>query len=192
MRRWLVAIAAGVVLLRAAPVVNAQNLLPTPLRLSAFAVNMSNIGTGATSVVTIQIDRWGTAAERERLVNVLVQKGPERLLDALQDTRPVGRIWMPGTTGFDLRFAQVDAVGDGIHRIVIVTDRPIGVREALNRSRTVDYPFTLIQIQLDGQNRGDGRMSVATKITYSASTNSIILEDIASEPVRLQNVQIER
>ena len=32
------------------------------LEITAFAVNMSNIGTGASAVVEINIDRWSTPA----------------------------------------------------------------------------------------------------------------------------------
>ena len=58
---------------------------PLPLRLSAFAVNMSNVGpTGATRI-DITIQRWSTDAERQGLLTTFAEKGPDKLLDALQD-----------------------------------------------------------------------------------------------------------
>jgi hypothetical protein len=77
-------------------------------------------------------------------------------------------------------------VGDG-RRIVIATDRPIGFFEATNQGRTLDYPFTLIQMQLDKSGRGTGTMSYATKIV--ANDDMIELEDIASSPFKLTNIE---
>ncbi len=163
----------------------------TPFRLRAFAVNMSTVATGANSSVDIQIDRWSTTAEREKLKAVFLEKGPQRLLDALQDTRRVGFIRLPATVGHDLRYAQADPMEDGGQRIVIVTDRPISFQEASNRPRSFDYPFTLIQIHLDKQGQGEGRMSVATMITHNPKTNSVVLENYGSEPVRLNSVRVQ-
>ena len=33
------------------------------LEISAFAINMSTIGTGATAMVDITVDRWSTAED---------------------------------------------------------------------------------------------------------------------------------
>ena len=44
--------------------------------MTAFAVNMSNIGTGSNSNVNISVDAWSTAEEREMLITTMVEKGP--------------------------------------------------------------------------------------------------------------------
>ena len=46
-----------------------------PLRISAWAVNMSNIGTGSNATVEITIDRWSTATERENFIATFVENG---------------------------------------------------------------------------------------------------------------------
>jgi hypothetical protein len=58
--------------------------------------------------------------------------------------------------------------------------------EAANQPRTIDYPFTLIQLQLNKNDEGVGKASIATKITKT--DNYIELENFSSEPVRLNNV----
>jgi hypothetical protein len=166
-----------------------QNL---PLHLTANAINMSNIGTGQVGTVDITIDRWSGDNERERLLTTFTEKGPEKLLDALQDNKAVGRISAPGSIGYQLRYARLTKFGDGGAKIVALTDRPITGWEAINRPRSFDYPFTLVQLQLDSHGEGEGKLSVATKITYDQSEREIGLETYASEPVRLQNVHIQR
>jgi hypothetical protein len=163
-----------------------------PLRITSWAVNMSNIGTGANAIVDITIDRWSTDAERQGLLTTFFEKGPEKLLDALQDTKPVGRIRLPNTLGYDLRFARHMPQEDGGERFIIITDRRIGFAEARNRPRTIDYPFTLIEIRVGKDGKGEGKMSVATKISYNKKQNSVELENYSSEPVRLTNVKVEK
>ncbi|MGH9314485.1 MAG: hypothetical protein ACRD1S_14975 [Vicinamibacterales bacterium] len=172
---------------------NVAGQLPgVPLRITAWAINMSNIGTGANAVVDITINRWSTDTERQNLIDTFFKKGPDKLLDALQDTRPVGRIRFPNTLGYDLRFARHFKMDEGGERYVIMTDRRIGFAEARNRPRTIDYPFTLIEIRVNRDGKGEGKMSVATKITHNKKDNTVELEDYASEPVRLTNVKVEK
>jgi hypothetical protein len=57
------------------------------------------------------------------------------------------------------------------------------------RARIVDYPFTLIEMRLDKNNKGQGKMAVATKITLSKDKQHVELENYSSEPVRLTSIE---
>jgi hypothetical protein len=177
-----------------------QGALSLPLRLSAFAVNMSTVATGTTAVLDIRITRWSTAAEREKLVATAVEKGSDALLRALQKMPDHGRISIPGWTGpdphnarlgWELHYAFNTPGEDGGQRIGIATDRYIGFWEARNQPRTIDYPFTLIEIRLDNQGKGVGKMAVATKIEFDKKKKQMVLENYSSEPVRLNEVKVE-
>jgi len=166
---------------------------PTPpLRLTAFAVSMGTVATGATQRFDMTIDRWSTDAERDKLLSTFLERGPEKLLDAVQDAKPVGRVLMPATVGWDLRFARLHPLPEGGSQIILLTDRPVNFREARNQPRTMDYPFTLIEIRLKADGTGEGKASVATKITYNKKTKAVELENYSSEPVRLTTVKIEK
>jgi hypothetical protein len=166
--------------------------LPVPLKLTAFAVNMTNIATGGTNVVDIVINQWSPEPVRQRLIQTFVEKGPTKLLDALQDQKPVGYIKLPQTLGYDLRFARQVPLPDGGTKIISVTDRPINEFEAREQARTLDYPFTIIEIHLKKDLTGEGKISVATKITLNKKDNSVELENWESEPVRLTTVKISK
>ena len=170
------------------------------LEITAFAVNMSNIGPGASAVVEIDIDRWSTAAERENLITTMVEKKENELLKALQKMPSHGRFSIPGLVGPDphqlrlgnpLRYAWQTAQPEGGRRIVIATDRYIGFAEARNQPRTIDYPFTLFEIRVNKAGEGEGKMAVATKISFDKKKNAIELENYSSEPVRLNNVKVK-
>ncbi len=170
------------------------------LDITAFAVNMSNIGSGGNAVVEISINRWTTPEERQQLISAMLEKGSNALLSALQKTPSHGRFRIPGLVGpdphqlrlgYDLHYAWQVPLDEGGRRIVIATDRYIGVQEARNQPRTMDYPFTLFEIRVNKAGEGEGRMAVATMISFDKKKNTIELENYSSEPVRLQNLKIK-
>jgi hypothetical protein len=186
MRRLIVAaVCLAVFAALAAPPADAQEAE----RFNAWAVNLSNVATGSDAQVDILIKRWSTEAERNRLIETFMNKPQKALLDTLQKLPPVGVISTPGEVGWDLRYARQVPGEDGGRQIIIVTDRPMSFAEVANRPRTVDYPFTLIELRLDQDGFGEGRASVMTKITYDKENNTLELENFATEPVRLKQVK---
>ncbi len=170
------------------------------LEISAFAVNMSNIATGANAVVAITVNQWSTQAERERLINIMVAKGSKALLKELQEAPVKGRFRIPGqrqpdphhlALGLDIRYAWQAPLPEGGRRIFLAMDRYIGFQEARNQPRTIDYPFTLMEIRVDRNGKGEGKMSIATKIKFDKEKNVMELENYSSEPVRLNNVEVK-
>jgi hypothetical protein len=172
--------------------------LPAPIRLNAFGVNMSNIGTGATGMIDIRINRWSTAAEREKVITTMVEKGQDALLSLLQDLPSKGRLSFPAhqgpdpnnmRLGWDIRYAWTRPDPEGGHRIVVALDRYMSFWEIRNQPRTVDYPFTLIEIHMNKDGKGEGRMAYATKITFDKEKKTIELENYSTEPVRLNEIK---
>ena len=165
------------------------------------ALNMSNTATGANQTIRINIDRWSTPSQREHLITTFLEKKQDGLLKELDKQPVMGRFNFPGymgpdpnntmRLGTDIRYAMNFVLPDGGRRIVIITPRIIGFREEVNRPRTYDYPFSLFQMQFNKEGKGEGRMAYATQITFDKKTNSIELENYASEPVRLNNLELE-
>jgi hypothetical protein len=163
-----------------------------PERFTALAVNMGTPGRPGADTVEIQVDRWSTDQEREKLLTVLREQGPEKLLDTLQKLPRVGFIRTPDSLGYDLHYARKSQLPDQAERVIIATDRRIGFREAANRPRSIDYPFTLIEMRIKPDGEGEGKMSLATKITTEDNGQTIVLENYASQPVMLNAVKREK
>jgi hypothetical protein len=170
------------------------------LEMTAFAVNMSNIATGANNSVNLKVDAWSTAEERTMLITTLAEKGPEALLKALQKAPAKGRFWIPTLRGSDphnlrlgltLRYAWQSPLPEGGRRIVLAADRYIGFQEARNQPRTIDYPFTLFEIRVNKDGEGEGKLAYATKIGFDKDQKVLELENYSSEPVRLQNLKLK-
>jgi hypothetical protein len=161
-------------------------------RFSATAVNMQAPRGEVATPVDILVNRWSTDAERDQLLNTVMESGPERLLDVLQKMPRVGSIRTPDSIGYDLRFARHTPGPDGGERIVIVTDRPIGFWEASNQPRTIDYPFTVIELRIGSTGKGEGKMSIGAKITADKEDRTIVIENWAVQPVMLNDVRREK
>jgi hypothetical protein len=159
-----------------------------PEDITSTVIANNELGSGL-GTVQIRINRWSTDADRTRLITVLRESGPQALLKELQKMPSVGTIRTPNSVGYDLHYARQTPVGDG-RRIVIATDRPISYAEATYQGRTLDYPFTLLQMQLDSQGKGTVTMSYATKIV--ANDDVIELEDLASAPFKLTNIEAKK
>ena len=169
------------------------------LHISAWAVNMSNIGTGATAQVDFLVDRWSTEAEREMLITSMLEQGQDGLLKKLRAMPSHGRMRFPAwqgpdplhaALGWDLRYAWQTPLPDGGQRIVLALDRYISFWEQRNQPRTIDYPFTFIELRVDKNGEGEGKMSIATKVTFDKTKKVIELENYASEAVRLNKVKV--
>ena len=159
-------------------------------RFTAFAVDMSNLaGRTRAGTIDVIVDRWSTAQERDQLLTALREGGTDGLLRSLQKIKdPAGYIRTPGSVGYPLRFAWQIPVSDGGRRIIIATDRPVSFLEAATQPRTVDYPFLLIDMRLDGQGKGQGKLLPLAKVTANEE-HVVEIENYASEPVRLTEVR---
>ena len=185
---------------RTAAVVAAGLALATPLRsettrgretFTAFAVDIggSNRPTSA-SHVKITVDRWSTEDDTRRLVGVFTESGDDALLKELRKMKPLGRISTPDSIGYDLRYAAQAPLASGGRRIMIATDRPLTYWESVNRPRSVNYPFTFIEMRLDANGKGQGKMTIATKVNALGET--IELENYDLTPVQLSEIRSER
>lgn len=156
---------------------------------TAFAVDMSNTaGRTRAGTIDIIVNRWSTPQERDQLVSAFREGGNDALLRALQKIKePAGYIRSAGRIGYPLRFAWQTPSGDG-RRIIIATDRPVSFLEASTRPRTMDYPFMLIELRVDAQGRGQGKLLPLAKI-QADEDHVVEIENYASEPVRLTEVR---
>jgi hypothetical protein len=166
-----------------------QDSVVMPQRFNAFAVSLGGPrSTTGTAQLDIVINRWSTDAERKRLVEALKQSQDE-LLETLRDLKPVGYIRSATSIGYDLHYAHQVPGDEGGRRIFIATDRPMGFWEVARHARTVDYPFTLIELRMNREGEGEGKLSVATRVIASSDGKYVELENYTAQPVQLNQVR---
>jgi hypothetical protein len=198
----IIAVALAAVVM--AQATGAQTVAPSAgdkVTINGWAVNMSNTASGANQTIRINIDQWSSPAQRQHLIATFLEKKQDGLLRELEKQPEFGRFNFPGymgpdpnntmRLGTDIRYAMNFPGADGGRRIVIITPRVIGFREAVNQPRVADYPFTLFELRFDKAGKGEGRMAYATQLKFDKAANSIEIENYSSEPVRLNNLELE-
>jgi hypothetical protein len=188
-RRWAVPIALAAAALLATVIGTAAQTLGEPERFNTMAI----LGGGrGTAPLEIAITRWSTAAEEERLVSTLADEGQDKLLDVIRDAPKAGYIRTPGSVGWDLRFAQRIEKPDGGERVLVITDRPVGFFEQVNQLRTLDYPFSVVTLDVKADGEGEGALSMAARLAADKESKSVIVENIGYQPIQLVGVERQK
>ena len=160
-------------------------------KYSAQVVNFDAPIGAATGLLQIQITRWSTDAERDKLTNTLFEQGGKQLLDVVSKLPAAGSVRTPDSVGYPLRYARRTTASQNIETVVIITDRALSFYELKDAPRSRDYPFTVIRFQLNSQGRGQGDVLLATKISGDKATKDIAFENFGATPLKLQNVRRE-
>ena len=160
------------------------------LRLRAFAVDLNN--RAQTNTIDIVIERWSTPEESSNLKAVFLERGDDKLLSALQKTKPrCGFVRTSTSLGWDIFFARETPLPDGGRKIVLASDRPVSMWEARNSGRSMDYQFSLAEIRLPKEGKGQGKAIPYAQLTFNKDTNTLEIENYQREPVRLNEITVE-
>ena len=163
---------------------------PEILRLSANAVDLNN-GV-RTASIDIVIERWSTPEEISNLKAILVEGNDDnKLLSAVQKIKPrCGFARTSTSLGWDIQFARETPLPDGGRKIVVATDRPVGMWEARNSGRSKDYQFSLAEIRLPATGKGQGKAIPHAQLGFNKETNTLQIENYDREPVRLNEITV--
>lgn len=199
---WRRGIARGIgVAVASAAVLGGASLMeaqeaPKPT-LEIFTASIVDAGAREPSekergdLIHVIIERWSTEEERQALVQAFEQKGADGLLAALRKTEPLGTLRKSIARSWDLHYAVQVPTADGGRRIIVGTDRWVDYWEA-DREEKASYPFTLIELHLDKEDKGDGRIAPATKISRSQDGKNFEIEHYSAEPLLLRDVRKQK
>jgi len=155
-------------------------------RYRAFAASLER---GRSGTVEMYINRWSTDQERDALLTTLQESGQDKLLDALTRIRPpVGNMRIAGRLGWDLYFARNNVQPDGSHHIIMATNRSVAWGEIANGTRSTQYQFTLVELHLDKDGKGEGKVVPAARVLWDKEKKKIEIENYNALPVDLIQV----
>jgi hypothetical protein len=86
---------------------------------------------------------------------------------------------------------------DGGERILLLTDRRLGAWNDLWKppasgaagAAAANYEFSVIELHLNPKGEGEGKVSMAGKVTADPAAKTIALESYSAVPVVLKNVR---
>ena len=191
---------AGLVFVAALEAPFAQTASPAEpsKQTDTFTGTTVNLSPGAGETISIHILRWSSESDRDRLAAAFKEKGDGGLQAALEAAPTFGIAWTGESLGYSLRYAHRVALPDGSERIVVATERRLGAWsrgnawKAAGKQPAPDYPFTVIELRVNRRGQGEGKMSLATKVTFEQDAKTIALENYGSAPILIKDVKRAR
>lgn len=181
---------AAVVLMASLVSIAAASAQSTPEQFTARIIDAGGAIPGANSAfVTIRVDEYSTDEEVAVLANLLARQGQDAVEDALRDIEK-GWIRIGPSLGYPLSIARSFTV-DGGRIIRVVTDRPIMMFESRRGLRSKDYPFGIVELRLDAEGKGSGRLLAAAQAEITPE-GKLDIESYGLEPFRLVQAKIDQ
>lgn len=116
----------------------------------------------STQPLRIWLDRLTSDADAARLAEIVRGKGVKPLERALLD-ESVGQIQIGDRLGYSIAFARRFVSAEG-ERLLLIAQRPIALREIFHTARSSQYPFTVVELELDASGHGRGEVLSAARI----------------------------
>jgi len=147
---------------------------PKPEQFSAVWAVVGGSAGGKTVPIDIRINRYATDEEIKNFADILVEGGQGRLREALEK-EDVGQLSATGQVGIPIAIARKSVQGDKTI-IRIVTARTLSFAELRYSGRSVDYPFTILQLEVDREGKGAGTAIGAASIKFNKKKNTYVVE----------------
>ena len=146
-------------------------------------------GRGGTTFLTMHIDSTSTDEEVKALGTLLKEKGQEGVVAAMFK---MDRGWLKlgPTLGYTVAVVRSTVTEHG-RRLVLVTERPIQLFESRRHTRSVDYPFGIIELSLDADGKGTGKLIAAAQARFNADGTAEIVS-LGAQPYEILQVHPEK
>jgi hypothetical protein len=108
---------------------------------------------------------------------------------AVKGAPTIGYIWGDGPTGYAIKYAWHSTEGAGRERIVLATERQLGSHAlpvAEPSGGLADAEFTVVELRLDANGRGEGKTSLASAVVVDRTAATLALDAYAEAPVQLR------
>ncbi|CAN5859487.1 hypothetical protein BH20ACI4_BH20ACI4_29810 [soil metagenome] len=148
-----------------------------------------------TTQFTLDITGYTSDAQAKNYLNILKDKGQEKVLDAIDDTE-LGRFSVGANVGVPVNVVR-ERDSDGNRRIFVVFKRWTQFAELRYGYRSLDYPFGVIELFIDPKtNKGEGTYIAAARVRWDSDGDNgapqVEIENFATYPARLLGVKSDR
>jgi len=141
---------------------------------------------GRTVNLNINIDNYTSDQQIQEYLVQLQEEGQDALRKTLEKVK-VGRIAPAAATGTDLSIARVFQTEEG-KVIRLVTARQVSFLEAYRSGRSMDYPFTIMELRLDKDGKGEGSIMGGAKLKFNKE-GQLDIESYGNQYAKLANVR---
>jgi hypothetical protein len=154
-----------------------------------FTGSLVNLALGArfSQPFILSIDHYDTAVDLARFNDLLNTKGPYSLRDELW-RHSDGYLSVGGRIGYPVA-AVYSQDGPNGRTLFVLINRPLFTREVVNYTRSSRYPFSVLELNVDRNGNGDGRLIAAARVQLDG--NNLTVTSLGTMPIRLLAVRAE-
>jgi hypothetical protein len=139
--------------------------------------------------VDIEVFEWSTALNHHELATTLLQKGHVAFFNLLCGFGQVGRIGVIGAPDIAIRYAWSSGDRRGNRRIYLATEEPVSLNGSFLTRFPDAEPLTFIELRVNADGTGEGKLSEAARLSVDESRNVIELRDYDRRPLHLIGVR---
>ena len=147
-----------------------------------------------TTNFTLDITGYTSDEQAKNYLNILKDKGQEKVLDAIDNTE-LGRFSVGANIGVPVNVVR-ESDSEGKRRIFVVFKRWTQFAELRYGYRSLDYPFGVIELFIDPRTgKGEGTYIAAAKVRWDSNGDNapqVEIENFATYPARLLGVKSDR
>jgi len=152
------------------------------------AIAQTSSDTGGKQIqFNFTITKWSTQDDIKQLGAILKDKGQDALLEELKKL-DAGRVNKLGDTGNQIAVAEKWQDGDNTV-ITVISARRMALSEVKARGRSTDYPFGFLQVRLNANGEGSGKMVTAARIKYDEAKGTYRLDPYGNGSTPVNNVK---
>lgn len=149
----------------------------------------------ATAFFNLRLNGRTSDEQARQYLNILRDDGQDRALDAIRNN-DLGSFSVGNNLARTLNVVR-DSTVDGRRRIFIVFERWTQFAEQRFGTRSLDYPFGVIELYIDPRTgKGEGTYIAAARIRFDedrqTNQQQVEIENFATYPARLTNVTLSR
>ena len=139
-----------------------------------------------TDFFTLTINNYTADADVLRLTDMLKRDGQDAFWKAIENEKQ-GRIQIGSGLSRDLNAIWITQTEEG-RKISAIAERWIGFGEMRRGGRSLDYPFTYIELYVEEDGDVEGTLFPAARVRYKGD-KTIEIENFGIYPARLVNIK---
>jgi hypothetical protein len=158
-------------------------------RKEVYRGNITYIGgpRGAvTDFFTLTIESYTPDERVQNLLDILKRDGQDGLLKAVGKDKK-GTIQVGSRLARDINEVWIAPTEEG-RKITVLAERWLGFGELRRGARSVDYPFTYIELYVEDDGKAEGSLIPAARVRFKRD-KTIEVENFGIYPARLVNIR---
>jgi hypothetical protein len=142
---------------------------------------------GKNVPIKLIIERYSTPEDKKTIDDAFAKGQNQGLVNALEKMKPVGRIQIPGTLGYDVAYAVSVPTQTG-RQVRFVTNRKISFGEAYRNTQSQAYNLTGGQIDINDQDKGKSAGVLYPAAQLVINKDGDLQIELRKNPWRLANI----